>query len=153
MELDYRVGMVKRAERVKREIKTIFKPEAEKPSNVAKEHTNLYIKACKVFGSWRNAVEACGIDYESTRNNKKWNREKIHKEIKRLKKKGYNLRPSVLREEGMTTLISAAEYHFGSWRRAVESCGFEYTCGRNRKPGNGYYENGRKCHSVLRNQQ
>ena len=140
--------MVKRAERVKREIKTIFRPEAEKPSNVAKEHTNLYIKACKVFGSWRNAIEACGIDYESTRNNKKWNRERIHKEIRRLKRKGFSLRPSLLRKEGMTTLISAAEYHFGSWRKAVESCGFEYTCGRNRRAGNGYYSNGRKCSSA-----
>lgn len=137
--------MVKRAERVKREIKTIFSPDAAKPSNVAKEHTNLYIKACKVFGTWRNAIEACGIDYESTRNNKKWNRERIKKEIKKLGKKGISLRPSVLREEGMTTLISAAEYHFGSWRRAVESSGYEYTCGRNRKSGNGngHYTNGR----------
>jgi len=61
--------MIERAERVKKEIKTIFSPEAEKPSNIAKEHTNLYIQACEVFGSRRNAIEACGIDYESTRNN------------------------------------------------------------------------------------
>jgi hypothetical protein len=134
--------MIERAERVKKEIKTIFSPEAEKPSNIAKEYTILYNQACEVFGSWRNAIEACGIDYESTRNNKKWNREKIHKEIKRLKQKHFSLRPSVLREEGLITLVSAAEYHFGSWRRAVESSGVEYTCGRNRKAGNGHYTNG-----------
>lgn len=132
--------MIDRTERVKREIRRIFRPDAEKPSNMAKEHTNLYIKACKAFGSWRKALEACGIDYESTRNNKKWNRERIVKEINRLNMLDYSLRPSVLRKKGMTKLISAAEYHFGSWRRAVESCGIEYSCGRRRRSrtnGNG----------------
>lgn len=127
----------------------IFRPNAEKPSNMAKEHTNLYINACKVFGSWREALEACGIDYESTRNNKKWNRERIVKEINRLNMLDYSLRPSVLREKGMTKLISAAEYHFGSWRRAVETCGIDYSFGRRRRrrtngngKGNGHDQNG-----------
>ena len=149
--LTYVTPMIRRteAERVKSEIKTIFGPEAEKPSNMAKEHTNLYIKACYFFGSWRKAIEACGIDYESTRNNKKWNREKILEEIIRLKHEGFSLRPTVLREEGMTTLVSAAEYHFGSWRRAVESSGFEYNCGRNRKAGNGHSSNGKQFSPAL----
>ena len=128
--------MINRAERVKKEIKSIFSADAEKPSNVAKEYTNLYIKACKAFGSWRNALEACGIDYESSRNNKKWNRERIRREINRLDMAGSSLRPSVLRDKGMTKLISAAEYHFGSWRKAVESCGIDYSFGRNRKNNN-----------------
>lgn len=59
--------MTKRAERVKREIRTIFGPDAVKPANIAKEHASLYVTACKTFGSWRNALEACGIDYESSR--------------------------------------------------------------------------------------
>jgi hypothetical protein len=33
----------------------------------------------------------------------------------------------------MTTLVSAAEYHFGSWRRAVEYCGLDYSFGRRKK--------------------
>ncbi len=118
--------MIERAERVKKEIKTIFSPEAEKPSNIAKEHTNLYIQACEVFGSWRNAIEACGIDYESTKNNKKWSREKIVKAIKRLRHEGKSLKPSQLRNNGGVKLLSAAEYHFGSWRRAVEVSGCNY---------------------------
>lgn len=138
--------MIKRRERVKEEIKSIFRAEAEKPSNVAKEYTNLYIKACKAFGSWRKALEACGIDYESSRNNKKWNREKIRKEIKRLNNSGSTLRPSVLRSNGRTKLISAAEYHFGSWRKAVESCGIEYSFGRNRKSNNNKRERNHNSH-------
>lgn len=128
--------MAKRTESVKQEIRAIFRADAEKPSNVAKEYTNLYIKACKTFGSWKKALEACGIDYESSRNNKKWNRERIRREIKRLNAAGSSLRPSVLRDKGRTKLISAAEYHFGSWRKAVESCGIDYSFGRNRKANN-----------------
>jgi hypothetical protein len=125
--------MTKRAERIKREIKNIFKCDAEKPANIAKEYSSLYVKACKVFGSWRNALESCGIDYESSRNNRKWNRERIKREILRMGGNGHSLRPSVLRKSGMTTLVSAAEYHFGSWRRAVESCGLDYSFGRRKK--------------------
>jgi hypothetical protein len=125
--------MTNRAERVKREIKIIFRPDAEKPANIAKSNSSLYVKACKAFGSWKKALEACGIDYESARNNKKWTRERIIGEIKRLRTEGASLRPSVLRKNGMTTLVSAAEYHFGSWRRAVEHCGLDYSFGRRKK--------------------
>jgi hypothetical protein len=125
--------MTKRAERVKREIGTIYSPDAEKPANIAKEHTLLYVKACKAFGTWRNALEACGIDYESSRKNRKWTRERIIKEINRLRAEGSSLRPSVLRKNDNMTLVSAAEYHFGSWGRAVESCGINYSFGRGKK--------------------
>ena len=127
------IMMTRRADRVKREIKTIFRPDAEKPANIAKSHSSLYVKACKAFGSWRNAVEACGLDYESSRNNKKWTRDRILREINKIGANGGSLRPSVLRKNGMTKLVSAAEYHFGSWRRAVESCGLDYSFGRRKK--------------------
>lgn len=109
-----------------REIRDIYGPDAEKPANVARERTSLYVCACKLFGSWRKALEACGIDYESSRNYRKWTKKRIVEEIKRLRTEGSSLRPSVLRKNGNTTLVSAAEYHFRSWRRAVEACGIDY---------------------------
>jgi hypothetical protein len=125
--------MTGRAERVITEIQEIFSPGAEKPSNIAKERSALYLRACKVFGSWKNALEASGVDYESSRNNRKWTRQRIVREIKRLSAEGGSLRPSVLRKNGMTALVSAADYHFGSWRKAVESCGVEYEFARRRR--------------------
>jgi hypothetical protein len=122
-----------RTERVKREIRAIYSPNAEKPANIAREQTSLYLCACKLFGSWRNALEVCGVDYESSRNYKKWTKDRIVTEIIRLLSEGNSLRPTVLRENGNTTLVSAAVYHFGSWRRAVEACGVKYTFGRNMK--------------------
>ena len=125
--------MTRRAERVITEIKEIFSPGAEKPSNIAKEHSALYLRACKVFGSWKNALEASGVDYESSRNNRKWTRQRIVREIKRLNAEGGSLRPSVLRKNGMTALVSAADYHFGSWRTSAASCGVEYGFARQRR--------------------
>ena len=87
-----------RTERVKREIRAIYGPNAEKPANIAREQTSLYICACKLFGSWRNALEVCGVDYESSRNYKKWTRDRIVKEIMRLLSEGGSLRPTVLRK-------------------------------------------------------
>lgn len=114
-------------EKVKKEIKALYNGSLKKPHNVAKEHPILYLRARKVFGSWKKALEASGIDYEKARNHKKWSRGKVVEEIKRLYLKGYSLRLKDLRGNGMICLISAAMYHFGSWRKAVESCGIRYS--------------------------
>jgi hypothetical protein len=120
-------------ERIRDEIYALYSNGHLKPSNVAKEYPRLYLKARKIFGSWKKALEASGIDYEAARNRKKWSRERVLKEIERLCLKGQSLRPKDIKREGMTDLISAASYHFGSWRRAVESSGILYSCGRRKK--------------------
>lgn len=122
--------MKKQAEKIKHEIIAIYKSPNKKPSNVAKEYPKLYLKARKVFGSWRKALEASGIDYEEARNRNKWSKEKVLKEIKHLYRNGHSLRPKDLRREGLVKLVSAATYHFGSWREAVEECGVCYSYGR-----------------------
>jgi len=121
------ISMIKQTEIVKKEIKVLYNGSLKKPHNVAKEHPKLYLKARKLFGSWKKALETCGIDYEKARNHKKWSREKIVKEIKELALKSHSLRLKDLRKEGMISIISAAQYHFGSWRKAVESSGICYT--------------------------
>jgi len=127
---------MKQSEKIKNEINALYNNgHSRKPGNVAKEYPTLYLKARKVFGSWRKALEACGIDYEKARNRKKWSRDKVLKEIERLCLKGHSLRPKDLKRERMINLISAASYHFGSWRKAVESSGVHYPCGRRKKNG------------------
>src|SRR3990172_9908454 len=120
-------SMIKQTEIVKKEIKVLYNGPLKKIYNVAKEYPILYLKARKLFGSWKKAIEACGIDYEKTRNHKKWSREKIVKGIKELSLNSHSLILKDLRKEGMISIISAAQYHFGSWRKAVESSGICYT--------------------------
>lgn len=119
--------------RIVDQIKDIYIGPESAPANVAKEHTNLYLKARKKFGTWRNALEASGIDYHKAMNNNKWSRELIISEIIRLHNCDYDLRPSVLRNNGGIKLLSAANYHFGSWKKAMNASGIDYMYNRNRK--------------------
>lgn len=119
--------MTKPIDKMRKDIKALYNGSLKKPRNVAKEYSALYTKARKVFGSWRKALAACGIDYEKARNHKKWSRIKVAEEINRLYVNGYSLRLKDLRTNGTICLISAAMYHFGSWRKAIESCGLHYT--------------------------
>jgi hypothetical protein len=123
----------KQTEKMKNEIRALYSSFSKKPSNVAKEHPTLYLRARRLFGSWKKALEACGIDYEKARNRKKWSREKVVKEIKELYLKGHSLRLKDLKKEGRISLISAAQYHFRSWRKAVEFSGIYYSFGKGKK--------------------
>ena len=120
-------------ERIKGEIIALYGNGVTKPSNVAREYPRLYSNARKAFGSWKKALEACQIDYEKARNHKKWSREKVANEIKRLYLSGHTLRPKDLKKGGATRLISAANYHFGSWSKAMKKSGIRYSFERNHK--------------------
>ena len=125
--------MKSRSEKIRNKIMTLYDGLRRRPSNVAKEHPRLYSDARKVFGSWKMALEACAIDYEKARNHKKWSREKITNEIKRLYVSGHSLRPKDLKKGDTIKLISAATYHFGSWSKAVKQSGIYYSYERNYK--------------------
>jgi len=126
--------MKRRGKKIKEEITAIYNSFSEKPKNVAKEHSTLYHTACKVFGSWKKALKESEIDYEKARNYDKWSRKKIIKTIDTIHHEGKSLSPSQLRKNGEVKIVSAAEYHFGSWRKAVEVSGCNYLNGRNSKP-------------------
>lgn len=121
---------------LKKEIKALYQRHLKKPYNVAKEYPSLYLRGRRVFGSWKKALEACGIDYEKARNHKKWSRVKVVEEINRLYLNGSSLRLKELRTKGMICLISAAIYRFGSWRKAVESSGICYSFVRSNRVKN-----------------
>jgi hypothetical protein len=125
--------MNRKKEKTIKQIEELYKRLLKKPSNVAKEYPRLYSNARKVFGSWKKALESCEIDYEKARNHKKWSREKVVNEIKRLYLSGHTLRPKDLKKGGETRLISAATYHFGSWSKAVKHSGIYYSFERNHK--------------------
>ncbi len=123
----------RKGERIRNKIIALYGNGLTKPLNVAKEHPRLYSSARKVFGSWKKALEACEIDYEKARNHKKWSRERVVREIKRLYLSGHSLRPKDLKKAGATRLISAANYHFSSWSKAVRHSGIYYSFERNHK--------------------
>ena len=120
-------------ENTKKEIILIYSCHEKKPGNIVKEHPRLYSKARKYFGSWKNALETCGINYDTARNSNNWSREKIVEKIRELVNDGQSLRPSDLRGNKSVRLMSAASYHFGSWSKAVSHAGIDYEYGRKKK--------------------
>jgi hypothetical protein len=59
------------------------------------------------------------------RDNEQWNKEKIKRTIQNLHQKGHDLSYNALSDETQK-LLSAASYHFGSWKEAVEAAGIDY---------------------------
>ncbi|MGQ9583125.1 MAG: transcription elongation factor Spt5 [Thermoplasmatota archaeon] len=88
---------------------------------VRREDNRLLMAARHRFGCWENAVRAAGLDYDSARLTPppKWSKESILREVLAvLRSKGEDFR-------GITrlnkSLYTAAQTHFGSWRRAIEA--------------------------------
>lgn len=87
----------------------------------------LHSIGCKLFGSWKKAIRAAGLDYSKVRasRHKWWNKKRICAEIKRLEKRGVRLSSkSVQHLRG--DLSAAAIVCFGSWGAAVEAAGINY---------------------------
>jgi len=86
----------------------------------------LFHAAVYHFGSWANAVSAAGMDYSKVKKFTAWDRDKIKRKIRYLYKKQQDISYKVMRNKGYTNLISATNYHFGGWGKAVAACGIDY---------------------------
>lgn len=96
-------------------------------SGAWKVHPQLFRKARHRFGSWQKAVEAAGLSYTDIVKRRRWSKERIVEEIKRLYNEGKDLRISVIQKEYPALLASAqSKTYFGSWRAAVEAAGIDY---------------------------
>jgi hypothetical protein len=88
-------------------------------------YPDVYAAACRIFGSWGNAIEACGLDYEKIRKYRQWSKGKILDEIKRLQKEKEPLN-SINIQKNHNPLYMAAVKRFKSWGKAVKSVGIDY---------------------------
>lgn len=106
------------------------------PSQVGEEHGALVSAAERYYGNWAAAVEAAGVDYEKVRQRgrrrrseriRKWSREKIVAEIRRLHEAGEDLSWGVM-ERKYQPLCAAAvkKSYFGSWAAALAAAGIDY---------------------------
>jgi len=85
----------------------------------------LYESARRRFGTWENAVNAAGIDYDTIRKkHKKFSRETILSELKELHCKGKNIRPRALTKEH-PGLMAAGIRMFGDSRGMYKAAGID----------------------------
>ena len=86
------------------------------PSVVEKEDCALVSAAARVFGNWRKALLAAGVDPSTVyRAKEQWSKERIIAEIRRL---GQDVR-----QKGKPLLKKAAVRYFGSWPAALDAAG------------------------------
>lgn len=95
-------------------------------SHITRRHSGLGYAARQYFGSWEAAIKAAGINYESIRHRGYWTCDKLAARIRELHKAGKPLHYSAA-ETDYGGLVGAANAHFGSWRKAVEGAGLDYT--------------------------
>lgn len=96
--------------------------------DIAREFGGLMSGARRHFGSWRKAIEACGLVYADISRRTppgSWSVPAIIAEIRSRKRLRLPLNvAAVLRDN--RKLVKAAELHIGSWRATLEQAGIRY---------------------------
>jgi hypothetical protein len=90
--------------------------------------------AVSYFGNWGAALEAAGLDYAEIRDIsmkrrsdkvRKWSINKVLEEIREIEKNENDLSNAFMKEKH-SSLVAAANNYIGSWKKALEMCGFDY---------------------------
>ena len=96
-------------------------------SKAEDNHLNLVRAAGWHFGTWRRAVEAAGIDYESLSKYQRWNKKKIVERIRELHAQGQELNWRAVSTHVDPPLAAAAlrPNGYSSWRDAIAAAGLD----------------------------
>jgi hypothetical protein len=85
---------------------------------------SLYQAGSRIFGSWRNALQAAGLSRDRASRAERWPPAKILMVIRNLSRRRKPLRKKEL-EERFGSMVSAARRIFGSWSRAILASGVD----------------------------
>ena len=97
-------------------------------SGMARENLPLLRAATRYFGTWQDAVEFAGLNYDDIRKYKVWTDKRITERIRELHAKGEDLswRHVSLSLDPSLAAAATKKSHFGSWRAALEAAGLNY---------------------------
>ncbi len=101
---------------------------AGEPLNVSaaeRTHGGLVGAAAVYFGSWRQAINAAGLDYGKIKRQKDWSKREIVSEIRRMRAQAVDLSTTIPVREQYRTLHAAAVRYFGSWAAAMKAAKLE----------------------------
>jgi molybdenum-dependent DNA-binding transcriptional regulator ModE len=87
----------------------------------------LFAAAIHWFGSYRNAIEAAGIEYRSIQKSVpgRWNTHTVRRELRRLHRDKTPLHHAALERENPALVLAAYRY-FGSYGSAIAAAGLKY---------------------------
>ena len=98
----------------------------------ATTYPDVYAAAERLFGSWKEAIEAAGLDYSKIRRYQKWSRDKVIRKIKETHKQGQPINSTAMQNTNKP-LYMAAIKRFGNWENAVTAAGINYRKIRKRR--------------------
>lgn len=78
------------------------------------------------FGSWRNAIQAAGLDYQTICKREKWSPDRILRIIRQLHRQGQDVSWSARMKAGQLKMVVMGAHYFGSWGAAVSKAGVDY---------------------------
>jgi hypothetical protein len=87
-------------------------------------YPHLYTQGVWIFGDWDDALRAAGFDPERTRMRSSWNKERITRELRRLRKENLPLYPNYVMKNHQK-LFSIAVRQYGSWNKALSAAGIK----------------------------
>ena len=110
----------------------LYEKEAVSSHYISVNHSGLYAAGCRLFGSWKEAVSAAGLNYDEIRKYKVWSQEKITQDIR---KRFEDKEPITCQyvQVYCRDLYMAAVHKFGSWQKAVSAAGVDYDTIRMRR--------------------
>ncbi len=91
----------------------------------ATHYPDVYAAAERIFGSWGEAIESCGLDYSLIKKYKSWTKQAVLDEIRRLAKEGEPLFSQNAQKQHKP-LYMAAIKRFGNWGKAIQGAGVDY---------------------------
>ncbi len=117
-------------ERIIQEIQRLHRQGEDLSHSAAKRnHQYLVVVAVddRMFGSWRNAIAAAGLDYERISKHRFWSKQRIIEEIQELHAQGEDLSHEAAKNShGALVSAASSKRYFGSWRAAIEAAGLDY---------------------------
>jgi hypothetical protein len=96
--------------------------------SVQQKHLKLLRAATRYFGSWKDAIEFAGLNYDEIRRYRVWTEDKILATIRKYEREGKDLSWRHVSTVLDPPLAAAAirSGRFGSWQKALEEAGLDY---------------------------
>jgi hypothetical protein len=91
----------------------------------ATTYPDVYAAAERLFGSWKDAIEYCGLDYSTIRKYQEWSRQRVLDEIRKAHKEDTPI-SSKYTQDYNKPLYMAAIKRFKSWEKALKAAGIDY---------------------------
>ena len=80
-------------------------------SRYAATYPDVHAAGCRLFGTWKRTIEACGIDYETVCRYRRWTKAKVLKEVKTLKETGQPISSKHIQDHNKPLY-----FYFGNFR-------------------------------------